>query len=103
MKNVAFVLFVGAWALTHGVNARAIDRGCIGEDSYGESPAGNVFCSGVDDCCGSAWATDGYDTVNAFCEDYGGPDMENSYYEGGPSGSQCSSFVIHCVCIPLPR
>lgn len=105
LRNGVFVSIV-LGAMMHPTDLRAVDRGCQGEDSYGQTNSyGAYYCSGSNDCCESAGIPQDFsDTVQAFCEDYGGPNWDESYWDAEVwSSSMCAGVVIHCACDPLPR
>ena len=103
-RNVAFLLLVAAWFVMNPGPLRATDLGCDGEDGVGSTPpSGPYYCSGSEGCCETAWEVNRFDTLEPFCEPYGGVDWSASYWTAGVSAPDyCSGFVIECRCIPLP-
>jgi hypothetical protein len=108
VRNLAFLLMVGAFVFSYQVGVRVTDWNCEGEDGFCQTQVyeGPVSCQSTGDCCAITWDYDKYETCDAFCsQGYGDVDWESSStrYEGQPDQfGDCYNFQIFCACIPLP-
>ena len=105
MRNIAFAVLVGVWLLTPNGSVLATDLGCEGEDGVGSTGSyGPYFCQTSQSCCDAVWDNNASDTLEPFCEPYGGPDWGLSNWTADTSTqTTCDGFVINCFCTPPPR